>query len=221
MIGRKFGRLTVLEDSGKRASHSKIIWKCICTCGNLKEVNTRNLREGRTKSCGCLLKPEDLTGKKFGRLTVIKYSGKRYPKSKFIWLCICDCGNKTEVRGEYLKSGITKSCGCIRIERMREGPRRMHGESKTRLHRIWAGMNTRCYRKNGDSYKHYGARGIKVCPPWLNDFLNFKSWALSHGYQKNLTIDRINHNGNYEPKNCQFLTASENSKKAWRDRKNF
>jgi hypothetical protein len=80
-------------------------------------------------------------------------------------------------------------------------------------------MKYRCYLKTDPKYKHYGARGIIVCAWWHWNFLNFKSWALSHGYKKNMTIDRINHKGNYEPSNCQWLTASENSKKAIRDRK--
>jgi len=80
-------------------------------------------------------------------------------------------------------------------------------------------MKARCYSRKSKYYENYGARGIKVCPPWLNNFLTFKSWALRNGYQDNLTIDRINNDGNYEPSNCQWLTKSENSKKARRDRK--
>jgi len=94
-----------------------------------------------------------------------------------------------------------------------------HGDCKTRLYGIWLHMKARCYRKNDQDYKSYGGKGTKICPSWLNNYLTFKSWALSHGYQKHLTIDRINPNGNYEPSNCQFLTNSENAKKAWRDRK--
>jgi len=159
----------------------------------------------------------NLVGKKFGWLTVLKDSGKRR-FGHIIWICICECGNIHEAVGNDLARGRMKSCGCLRKERLRK---RMwkHGEGKTRLYRIWAGMKARCYQKNNDSYKHYGTRGIKVCPSWRNNFLTFKSWAISHGYQKHLTIDRINHKGNYSPNNCQWLTASENSKKAERDRK--
>jgi len=80
-------------------------------------------------------------------------------------------------------------------------------------------MRDRCNLKTDDSFQYYGARGIKVCASWLRDFSNFKSWAISHGYKSNLTIDRINHKGNYEPSNCQWLTNSENAKKAIRDNK--
>ena len=94
-----------------------------------------------------------------------------------------------------------------------------HGEGKTRLYGIWAGMKARCCQKNDESFQHYGARGIKVCPSWLNNFLTFKAWALRNGYKDNLTIDRRDNDGNYSPKNCQWLTRAENTKKQWRDEK--
>ena len=155
-----------------------------------------------------------MIGRKFGRLTILEDSGKRKLKTgggpRIIWLCRCDCGNLKEVFTSRLTSGTTRSCGCLR---------RTHGDAGTLLYKIWFYMKDRCYRKKNHRYKYYGAKGIKVCPSWLNDFPNFKSWALSHGYQAHLTIDRINHKGNYSPRNCQWLTASENSKKAMRDRK--
>lgn len=159
-----------------------------------------------------------MIGKIFGRLTVLEDSGKRNHRGQIIWTCICRCGNKTNVRGDHLISGSTKSCGCLK----KGGPSHhlyVHGGFGTLLYGIWRGMRDRCYRKKNPKYKYYGAKGIKVCPSWLNDFLAFRIWALSHGYKSNLTIDRINHKGNYEPSNCQWLTASENSKKAMRDKK--
>jgi len=92
-----------------------------------------------------------------------------------------------------------------------------HGFRNTRLYRVWKGMKQRCYLPTFDSYKTYGARGIKVCDEW-HEFIPFKDWALSHGYSDDLCIDRIDNDGNYEPDNCQFLTRSENSRKQKLDR---
>jgi len=94
-----------------------------------------------------------------------------------------------------------------------------HGKSNTRLYRIWQGMRRRCYDPNYTSYKSYGGRGIKVCKTWDNSFKAFEKWALSHGYEDTLTIDRIDNNGDYKPSNCQWITRSENSKKRKEDNK--
>ena len=170
-----------------------------------------------------------LIGRKVGRLTVIRDSGKRTHKGNVIWLCLCSCGNLKEVFTTTLTRRTTRSCGCLRSDESKKRVKKWglvqtkHGEAKTgkrtRLYKIWCCMKERCSDKNNVGYKYYGSRGIIVCASWLHDFLNFKSWALSHGYKKNMTIDRINNDGNYEPSNCQFLTRSENSKKAIRDRK--
>jgi hypothetical protein len=162
-----------------------------------------------------------MIGRQFGRLTVLRDTGKRTPTRNIIWLCTCRCGNKTNVRGTHLTSGTTKSCGCLKKEMVIKLIKKniMHGNSGTRLYTIWIGMKARCYLKTNADYKYYGARGIKVCLSWRYDFLNFKIWALSYGYQNNLTIDRKKSDGNYSPHNCQWLTKSENSKKRERDRR--
>lgn len=154
-----------------------------------------------------MVKKVNLTGQRFGRLVVLADSGKRYKGKSILWRCICSCGNITDVAGYNLKNGNTKSCGCLQ---------RKHGESNrniTRLYRIWRNMKTRCYNPNQSNYKYYYAKGIKVYKKWKNDYLTFKKWALANGYKNDLTIDRIDNNGNYEPLNCQWITLSENSKK--------
>ena len=137
---------------------------------------------------------KDLIGRKFGRLTVLEDTGKKNPHGRIIWLCLCNCGNGNlkEAHTNSLKSGHTKSCGCLNRERMIKlgQQRKIHGDAGTRIYRIWFCMKSRCYLKTDYKYKNYGARGIKVCPSWLNNYPTFKAWALRNGYQNNLTIDR-------------------------------
>lgn len=91
-------------------------------------------------------------------------------------------------------------------------------DSHSRLNNIWRGMKRRCSNPNYGQYKNYGGRGIKVCDEWNNEYIAFRDWALSHGYEENLTLDRIDNDGNYEPNNCQWITKSENSKKQWENK---
>lgn len=148
----------------------------------------------------------DLTNQKFGRLTVINFA---YTKShKTYWNCQCECGKNTIVYSQKLKTGHTKSCGCYKREKTIKRNYR-HGLCKTRLYSIWHDMNTRCYYKNTDFYKYYGGRGIRICDDWKYDFVNFYNWSISNGYKDNLSIDRINVNGNYEPNNCRWATNLE------------
>lgn len=170
----------------------------------------------------------NLIGRKFGRLTAVRGLEKRQG-GDVIWLCRCDCGNLTEVRTSHLRNGGIKSCGCLREEWMSELGSRQRGESHpayrhgdfinrkpSRLYKTWINMKTRCYNSNGEIYRRYGGRDIHICNEWRNDFMAFRDWALANGYQDNLTIDKINNDDDYSPKNCQWLTRVENIKKYWR-----
>lgn len=149
---------------------------------------------------------KDLTGKKFGRLKVL-YKLHNYHKQKTYYLCVCDCGSLTEVRGTSLSRGDSKSCGCLAKENKTK-----HNKTNTRLYKIWLGMKRRCDYIKHKRYKDYGGRGIVVCDEWKDDFMKFHDWAISNGYNDNLTIDRIDVNGNYEPNNCRWITNKQQAR---------
>ena len=158
----------------------------------------------------------DLTGKTSGRLRVISESGRdKYGNAT--WLCECSCGNTLIVKSHNIVTQSSKSCGCLRRDKTKEKNTK-HGMKNTRIYSIWGGMLTRCRNKNHHDYKYYGARGIAVCKEW-NDFKEFYCWSLAHGYSPELTIDRINNNGNYEPSNCKWSTLIEQANNTRRCKK--
>lgn len=149
----------------------------------------------------------DLTGQRFGRLTVIERVGTS-KNGNALWDCKCDCGNTAVVRGASLKNGITRSCGCL-IAESTKNRNTTHCLSKTRLYRIWANMKDRCLNSNTREYPYYGGRGITVCDEWKNDFQAFYNWAMANSYQDHLSIDRIDNDKGYTPDNCRWATHSE------------
>ena len=160
---------------------------------------------------------KDLTGKKFGRLTVLKYYATISRRA--MWECECECGKRSIVRGGHLTGGATKSCGCLGKENASKAKIK-HGDTmisgRARLYGVWCNMENRCYNKKIGGYKDYGGRGISICDEWKNDYAVFKKWAFDNGYDENAkysdcTIDRIDNDGNYEPGNCKFSTSKEQS----------
>lgn len=148
-------------------------------------------------------------GDVYGRLTVIdvfKRGRRLYAK------CMCECGSMATVRADGLKSGHAKSCGCYKrdVQRSLMTERNTtHGQSKTRLYNTYYGMLQRCHNPHFRFYSLYGGRGISVCSEWREDFMAFKKWADDNGYSAELTIDRIDVNGDYEPSNCRWVTHQE------------
>ena len=145
----------------------------------------------------------DLIGRKFGKLTVIK-KVESNSLGRAMWLCKCDCGNEVIVQGTCLRNGNTKSCGCLRIENSKSKTVK-HNLTKHRIYNIYIHIKQRCNKPKCKQYKWYGAKGIQICEEWEKDFINFYNWAMANGYKENLSIDRINVNGNYEPSNCRWV----------------
>ena len=157
---------------------------------------------------------KNLTGKKFGRLTVIGVSRKVESgnRERYYWRCKCDCGNEKEVRTDCLTSGLVKACGCLKKDQDKINLTKYHKHklSHTKLWDTYYGMKSRCYDKTDKRYSDYGGRGIEICPEWLENFENFVSWSLENGFDDNLQIDRIDNDSGYSPQNCRWISIKEN-----------
>lgn len=150
-----------------------------------------------------------LSGKTFGRLTVTGLAQVR--QSETVWSCRCECGEVLDVRGRSLRSGNTRSCGCLRREIAEANGRSssVHGEAIGSLeYRSWTSMRARCLNPSDKDFPHYGGRGISVCRRWLESYSDFLS-DMGRRPSPAHTLDRIDNDGHYEPKNCRWATKSQ------------
>lgn len=208
ITGQKFGLLTVTgyAHGGKNSN-----WNCLCECGNERTIPMPNLKSGNTTTCGECVTFEspnfiDRVGQRYGRLTVLSnvskaknIKGKKQTRTN--WYCLCDCGNYKTIESGNLNSSHTQSCGCLLLDAITK-----HGccaENK-RLYCIWLGMIGRCYNPEHISYRWYGAKNRQVCEEW-REVRGFFNWALVNGYAEDLTLERMESKGNYEPVNCEWI----------------
>jgi hypothetical protein len=221
-IGDKFAKLTVIDEVAGSKRHR---YKLVCECGTTIEREAHPLRSGQTKDCGCSERGNrddrgrlvanhiDLVpGTRFDRLVVV--GNERRVDKNYVVLCRCDCGREVETRVDSLKRGQKKQCGdharvVSDAQRAATGQKnKTHGLSKSAEYNSWVGMKARCLNPNNDRYDDYGGRGISICAEWVDSFETFLR-DMGKKPTAGRSLDRINVDGNYEPKNCRWATARE------------
>lgn len=211
LTGKKYGKLEVIKRLEKINHRSR--WLVKCECGSeFAVLQAELLKKNPIRMCRTCARKlvgekaiKDLTGQKFGKWTVIRRVIRENEK-RIRYLCKCECGAEHIVIGTTLTSGEStkcKKCG------YKYAIHYTHNMYNTRLYTIWENMKSRCNRNTATGYKYYGGKGVEVCKEWQTDFMNFYNWAMKNGYSDNLSIDRIDVNGNYEPANCRWITMAE------------
>ena len=223
-VGDRFGLLTVVDGPYKgrdAANKPRFYYLVECDCGEQKWLNKSSILVA--VSCGCQnVQKADLTNRRFGHLLVIE-EAERDSRNRIQWLCVCDCGNTSTVRGDSLRGGLTESCGCITKEgdcNVRHGFARSYktpDQYRSRTYNIWAGLKARSLNLNHRDAHNYCGRGITVCERWLK----FENFLEDMGEcPEGLTIDRYpDPNGNYEPGNTRWATPKQQANNTRRTHK--
>lgn len=227
ITGMRFGYITVIKEFDSIVRDNGNLerrWLCACDCGNQVVINRSTLKEGTNTSCGCKTKPIEIKpGDRFNKLLILKQVENVREKTghkRRAFLCRCDCGNIVIIKGHDFNKN-RKSCGHCGESKFKSEKRTNKQSIKAikvkkpkrtenkRLYNIWAGMRYRCNSEKSRNFKYYGARGIKVCKEWdcSEGYEKFFKWAMANGYKDNLSIDRINVDGNYCPENCRWADA--------------
>ena len=221
-LGTRYGRLVTTSavypkhlPSGQTLGHVR----CRCDCGTEDfEVNASSLRRKirPTISCGCAHLTDIPVDTRYGHQVTVSqvYVEQRDDSPNEVLVEVrCDCGSEPRpVLVKNLINGRSTSCGCAKEHYTYQGLTRQHPD----LYKCWTNMRERCLNPENANYKFYGAKRITVCRPWRGDFAAFVAWALDHGYEQGLTLDRIDPDADYEPNNCRWLTARANSTRAGR-----
>lgn len=210
LIGKKVNKVTILkiDNSKPHGKGVEIRFLCKCDCGNIFSSGKSGLVHEYVYSCGCEKRLQyDLLGEKFGKLSVIENIGLSKHR-EMLWKCKCDCGNETIVNSYSLRKGSTKSCGCLCFEKRGRELKLKHWKV---ISMARSNMLTRCYNEKYSLYHRYGGRGITVFEEWINDSTAFYNWSINNGFSENLTLDRIDNDGNYEPNNCRWVTMQVQS----------